>query len=267
MSLAHQLLRKFLHEQTGISLGSDKDYLIDSRLGSVLQEHGLRDLTDLLAHLHRSPHSAIATAVISALSTHETSWFRDHRPFERLRSEVLPILRGQGRRQLSVWSAACSSGQEIYSIAMLLRQEGICQPEWQVSLLASDICQLSLRQARLGIYNPFEVERGLPRQLQELHFTRHGLNWQISPQMRQGIRFESINLIDIPRNIGGFDVIFCRNVLIYFDRSTQRQVLQALHDRLAPGGFLFLGAAESPIGLCDSLLAHGELSGLYRRMS
>ena len=266
MSLAHQLLRNFLYQQTGVALGSDKDYLIDSRLGAVMQEHGLRDLNDLLGQVNRAPHGAIASALISALTTHETSWFRDHRPFERLRNEVLPIVRGQGSRKLSIWSAACSSGQEIYSIAMLLRQEGICPPHWQVSLLASDLCKHSLHQAQLGIYNSFEIERGLPRQFQDLHFTRHGPDWQISEQMRHSIQFESINLINIPSRIGGFDIIFCRNVLIYFDRNTQQQVVQALHDRLVPGGFLFLGAAESPIGVCESLLVHGELSGLYRRM-
>ncbi|MDB5570856.1 MAG: Chemotaxis protein methyltransferase CheR [Hyphomicrobiales bacterium] len=265
MMQAFDDVRRFLHTQTGICLGAEKNYLIESRLAGLVRQHAEGDWVRLAAQLTREPRGPIAAAAISALATHETSWFRDQRPFERLRDEVLPSLRGRSGRQLSIWSAACSSGQEIYCLALLLAQEGFIEPHWRVQMLASDICSESLAQARRGRYSHFEMERGLPGMHAQRFFSREGDEWRIAPSLQENIRFECVNLISVPPALGVFDVIFCRNVLIYFDRVTQRQVLRSLRDHLAPGGYLFLGAAESPLGLCEGLRAHGGFSGLYRR--
>ena len=263
MISVHESLRRFLHAHSGICLGPEKDYLIDSRLPLLLRQHGLSDGYKLVERLNREPQGPVASALISALATHETFWFRDQRAFDALREHLLPMWRARDTRQLSIWSAACSSGQEIYSIAMLLAEEGLCEAPWQAHLLASDICSQSLQQAQEGRYAGIEIERGLPEPLLHRHFRRDGAASELDPRLRQRVRFERINLLHIPYGLGPFDAIFCRNVLIYFDRPTQIQVLQALHARLAPGGSLFLGPAESPLGLCDGLFIPGPAGSIY----
>ncbi|PUE36082.1 protein-glutamate O-methyltransferase CheR [Limnohabitans sp. Jir72] len=265
MKYVYPFIRQYLHSQAGILLGPEKDYLIESRLHGLLKKHSLKDLEQLVCVLESTPEGDIAAGVISSLTTHETSWFRDQRPFDRLRTEVLPQLRQQQRRQISVWSAACSTGQEIYSIAMLLRDEGMYSPMWQVSLYASDICKTALAQAERGVYNHFEIERGLAQTHRQRYFEMTPAGWRISSAVRQSVRFEAVNLTRLPDSPERFDIIFCRNVLIYFDPNTQRKVLQNLHDKLVPGGFLFLGAAESTAGLCDGFQYVGTGSGLYVR--
>lgn len=260
-----QKIRQFMAARSGVFLGPEKDYLIDSRLHRVLAERALPSLSELVRRLELQADPGLESAVLSALTTHETSWFRDQRPYERLRREVLPGLRQRDGRQLRIWSAACSTGQEVYSIAMVLHEEGFVIPAWEVSLLASDLCEHSLAQARAGVYSRLEVERGLSPQHIARYFEAVGEAWAICPALRQGLRFESLNLIRLPDGMGEFDIIFCRNVLIYFEAATQRLVLQALHDRLRPGGVLFLGAAETPLGLCDALLPYSGTNGLYYR--
>ena len=265
MAEALKFLRQFMYERAGIQLGADKDYLIDSRLRPVLQTASLPDLDALMHALSSAPADALVHAVVSALTTHETSWFRDRRPFDRLRAEVLPMWRNQAKRDLRIWSAACSSGQEPYSITMLLSEEGMLAPGWNVRVLASDICDIVLAQAKGGRYDAFELERGLPDELRRRYFTPVGKYWQVQTALAEMIRFQSINLVKLAAATETFDLIFCRNVLIYFDRPTQQKVLQALHERLAPGGLLFLGPSESPLGLCDALLPWGDGSGVYCR--
>jgi len=266
VNLAAKQIRAFLRAQSGVNLGADKDYLIESRLHGVLKQHALPDLDELAQEVQRRPDSPLAAALIEALTTHETSWFRDQRPFERLRTEVLPRLRDRNQRSIRLWSAACSTGQEAYSLAILLREAGFCEPAWQVSLLASDLCAHTLAHAARGVYSHFEIERGLPEHYRERYFQAIGKHWEVVPLLRNTVRFDVINLIRLPPSLEPFDVIFCRNVLIYFDSATQQQVLHALHDRLRPGGALFLGAAESPLGLCDKLQPSGLSSGLYLRV-
>ena len=266
MKAVHERLRRFLHENSGICLGPEKNYLIDSRLPQLLRQHGLEDASQLLQRLQRDPQGALASALISTLATHETFWFRDQRAFDALRQHLLPVWRARDGRRLALWSAACSSGQEIYSVAMVLAQEGLLEPGWNTQLLASDICAESLQQARDGRYSGFEVERGLPPALLQRYFVQASGHWQIDARLRHSVRFEHINLLHIPGTVGLFDAIFCRNVLIYFDQRTQLQVLQALHARLAPGGWLFLGPVESPLSLCGALFAPGPVTGLYQKI-
>ena len=265
MNKAHQYIRQYLHAQTGVSLGPEKDYLIESRLHGLLKQHAFADLHQLVAVLEGMPEDELASGLISCLTTHETSWFRDQRPFDRLRHEVLPKLREKHSRQIAIWSAACSTGQEIYSVAMLLREAGFCAPQWQVSLLGSDVCKSAVAQAERGVYSRFEMERGLAHTYRERYFQMTQDAWSISSELRRSVRFEVANLIRLPVSQERFDVIFCRNVLIYFDQEVQKKVLQNLHERLVPGGFLFMGAAESPLGLCDAFQFVGTGSGLYSR--
>ncbi len=263
MDTALHALRQFMHARAGVQLGPDKDYLIHSRLHAVLQAAGLADISALVQALQANDRGPLAQTVISALTTHETYWFRDRRPFERLRTEVLPLWRKRMPRELRIWSAACSSGQEPYSIAMLLRDEGLQAPDWQIHLLASDICETVLTQARAGRYGAFELERGLPEGLRQRYFRAEGAQWQVDAAVASMVRFQSINLVQLGAATDTYDLIFCRNVLIYFDRPTQYKVLHALQQRLAPGGLLFLGPSESPLGLCDALVPWGEGSGVY----
>lgn len=265
MNTAHRYIRQYLHAQTGVCLGPDKDYLIDSRLHGLLRQHSLKDLRQLAALLHDIPNGELASGLISCLTTHETSWFRDQRPFDRFCNEVLPKLRERPSRQIAIWSAACSTGQEIYSIAMLLREAGLLAPQWKVTLLGSDVCKSTVAQAERGVYSRFEMERGLALTYRERYFQATQEGWSISSELRRSVRFEVANLIRLPVSQERFDVIFCRNVLIYFDPVAQKKVLQNLYERLVPGGFLFLGAAESPIGLCDAFQFVGTGSGLYSR--
>lgn len=266
MDEAFQHIRQFLKAETGVALGREKNYLIQSRLAALFPRFGFADLKALAAGLLGQPAPALVSAVISSLTTHETSWFRDARLFERLKSEVLPAIRQQDRRDLSIWSAACATGQEIYSLAMLLAEEHITSPVWQVFMLASDICEHVLDYAGRGLYSQLEIGRGLPANYKQTYVHHRDTHWEISERLRERIRFEQINLIRLPPDQPRFDIIFCRNVLIYFDRETQRHVLEALHDRLNPGGFLFLGAAESPLGLTDRFSAFQQGSGIYRRL-
>lgn len=266
MNTEHQELRRFLHENSGICLGPEKNYLIDSRLPSLLRHNGLENTQQLLERLQGEPKGPLASAFISALATHETYWFRDQRVFDAFRHHLMPAWRARDSRHLNLWSAACSSGQEIYSIAMMLAQEGWFESEWHITLLASDICEASLQQAREGCYSSMEIERGLPAPLQQRWFERASDHWQIDAHLRQRVQFEQINLLQLPVTLERFDAIFCRNVLIYFDQTTQAQVLRALHSRLATGGWLFLGPVESPLSLCSALFAPGPVSGIYQRI-
>lgn len=265
MDDAIQQIRRFLKEETGVALGSEKDYLVQSRLTALFQRFAVSSLGDLAARLRKHPDPELVSAVISSLTTHETSWFRDSRLFERLKSEVLPLIRQRDRRDLAIWSAACATGQEIYSIAMLLQEEQMSAPAWQVSMLASDICEHALGYARRGIYSSLEMGRGLPENYRQRYVTASQTHWEISKRVRDIVRFEQLNLIRLPPDRRRFDIIFCRNVLIYFEFETQKLVLEALHDRLSPGGFLFLGAAESPLGLTDRFSVFEQGSGIYRR--
>lgn len=265
MEDATHYLRQFMQERTGVLLGADKDYLVHSRLHAVLRAAKLPHLCALARSVQENPAGELAQQVISALATHETSWFRDRRPFERLRREVLPVWRASPKRNLRIWSAACSTGQEPYSIAMLLHSEGLCAPEWSIAVKASDVCEAVLCQARSANFSALDMERGLPESLRDQYFTVQDGGWQLKTAIAQSVVFERVNLVDCSNSVPAFDLIFCRNVLIYFDRPTQHKVLRALHSCLLPGGLLFLGASESPLGLHDDLVPWRKGSGVYCR--
>jgi chemotaxis protein methyltransferase CheR len=237
-------LQRWIHRESGIVLDESKGYLLKSRLGPIVEREKLRGFDDLCEKLTKGT-PGYSRQVIEAMTTHETLFFRDRAPFDALRTAILPKLvaalpRGQ---KLQIWSAAASSGQEAYSIAMLLLDMGLTSHE--VAILGTDLSDKVLARARTGLYGSFEVNRGLPADYQQRYFKPVGHEWQVCDAARQMVRFEQMDLRQNLRNYGPFDVIFCRNVLIYFDPATKERILEDLYRSLTRRGHLFLGAAEN----------------------
>lgn len=260
-------LRGFVRKRAGISMGPDKDYLVRARLEPQLREWGVTSLNGLAERVRTQPNSKVAASVVAALTTNETLWFRDSRPFDNLRKVVLPDLvkRRAAQRGLAIWSAACSTGQEVYSIMMTLRDEEAQLRGWTTNLLASDICEPALERARKGRYSQFEVQRGMPIQRLVRDFEQVGAEWQVRAPLREGITFRLLNLLELPPDIGPFDIVFCRNVLIYFEVDVKARVLSALAQRSRPGGYLFLGGAETTLGITQEFLPVSGVAGLYQK--
>lgn len=259
------ILMKLLKERSGLVLGEDKQYLLESRLMPVAKKHGLGSLDDLIRKITSPPpDEQVITDVVDAMTTNESFFFRDIKPFDTLRDQVLPALMpNRGGKRLRIWCAACSSGQEPYSILMMLREMGSKIDGWQVEILATDLSREMIGRARDGMYSQFEVQRGLPIALLVKYFTQVGERWQIHQDLRQGVDFREFNLLDGMSTLGRFDIIFCRNVLIYFDQPTKTKVLQGLADVLAPDGYLFLGGAETVLGITDRFQPAADMRGVY----
>jgi chemotaxis protein methyltransferase CheR len=246
---SYSFLRDYIHRESGILLDDDKHYLLETRLMPVVEQASLQSLVGLCKAL-RAPNPPLRKRVVEAMTTHETLFFRDAVPFDALKSDLLPkfLLDHAARRQIRFWSAAASSGQEAYSIAMMLRECGFAN--WSVEILGTDLSEQVLQRARDARYMQLEVNRGLPMQYLLKYFNREGLEWRLKDEIRKMVRFEQMDLRTIPRS-RGFDFIFCRNVLIYFDIATKKQILERLRNSLNPGGYLVLGSAESTLGLDD----------------
>lgn len=247
----YRFLRDYIYQESGIVLDDDKHYLLEARLLPVAQQLHLASLDALCAALRANGNPPLQKKVIEAMTTHETLFFRDMAPFDALRTSVLPPLLEQRKatRKLAFWSAAASSGQEAYSLAMLLIEMGL--GDWNIQILATDLSEQILARAREGRYLQIEVNRGLPASYLLNYFDRQGLDWQIKERVRRMVRFEPFDLRKSMRTKGPFDVIFCRNVLIYFDVDTKRRILQELRGALFPGGHLLLGSAETTLNLDD----------------
>ena len=245
-------LAQFVREKSAIVLESSKSYLLESRLLPVARQHGMQSLAELVTQLKRPGTRELAQQVIDAMTTNETSFFRDIHPFDAMKTHVIPdlIRKRDKERTLNIWSNACSSGQEVYSIAMLLRESFPQLANWRVRLIASDLSSCILKKAQQGIFNQTEVNRGLPMQLLLKYFTKQGLNWQIKEEIRQGVEFKEVNLIERwPATLPKMDVVFLRNVLIYFDPPTKTEVLKKASALMQLDGYLFLGGAETTMNL------------------
>jgi chemotaxis protein methyltransferase CheR len=263
----YQFLRAFLQARTGIALAQDGRYLAESRLPAVCQQHDLADLQAVIAALRSRGSPEVERAVVEAMVTKETFFFRDKPAFEQIRTGVLPALiaaRAASRR-LRIWCAAASTGQEAFSLAMLLDGLAPRLAGWDVKILATDLSLAALERARSGLYSHFEVQRGLPIHLLLKYFEQAGDMWRISAGLRAMVTFEPFNLLGDCSALGVFDLILCRNVLIYFDESTKRDVLERVADQLAVDGRLILGGVETPVGLTEELIADEALRGVYRR--
>jgi chemotaxis protein methyltransferase CheR len=261
----YEFLRKFLKERSGLDLSADKQYLVESRLIPLARKSNLAGIDELVQKI-KSGAAGLASEVVEAMTTNETFFFRDKIPFDHLREAIIPELMQAraGRRSLRIWCAAASTGQEPYSIAMCLKEMGAALAGWRIEIIGTDISQQVLEKSKSGIYSQFEVQRGLPIQLLVKYFKQVGEMWQISPEIRSMIQYRPLNLLQDFGSMGKFDLIFCRNVLIYFDQDMKTQIFGRLAKAMEPDGFLALGAAETVVGLTDAFKPHPDRRGVYR---
>ncbi len=259
-------IQQFVLLRTGIHLTPEKQYLVEMRLDPVIRELQLPTFEALTARLRQSD-PAVSTAAIDAITTNETLFFRDKTPFELFEKMIMPKLieARAAKGRIRIWCAACSSGQEPYSLAMMLDQMGSRLGGLSVEIIATDISERILNQAREGSYSQFEVQRGLPIRMLLKHFTQEGARWRISRSIIERVQFRSLNLLHSFQSLGAFDLVMCRNVLIYFAEATKRDVLQRLAAVMAPDGYLMLGGAETVLGLCPDLAPHKSERSLYVR--
>ena len=243
-------IRDLVHGQSAIVLEAGKEYLVESRLEPVARQGGFDSVQAMVDAMRSTRPGPLHRSVVEAMTNNETLFFRDPRVFAMLRSHILPALTARlgSDRTLNIWCAACSTGQEPYSVAMLLREAPSCVG-WKINLLASDFSNEALARARAGRYTQFEMNRGLPAPMLVKYFKQHRAAWEISPQLRQAIQFEEMNLTQPWPALPMMDLIVLRNVLIYFDAETRRKILGKIARVLAPGGYLVLGASESTMHL------------------
>ncbi|MFH1158176.1 MAG: protein-glutamate O-methyltransferase [Pseudomonadota bacterium] len=256
-----------LRKESGLAITPEKIYLLESRLLPIVQKQKIQGgLEGLAQRIKLTKDADLQRAVVEAMTTNETSFFRDSTPFQRLKEDLLPYFsRARGtQKTLRIWSAACSSGQEPYSIAMLLR-EYPALAGWRFEIVATDLSLDILAQARSGVYSQFEVQRGLPIQMLVRYFTKQGDGWAIKPEVKDMVKFRPANLLGNISELGSFDIVFCRNVLIYFDVPTKVKVLAAISGVIKPDGVLFLGGAETVIGVSDNFRPVPEIRGIYVR--
>ena len=261
----YEYLRKFLKDSSGLDLSADKHYLIESRLLPIARKASLPGIAELVQKL-KGGSTPIANQVIEAMTTNETFFFRDKVPFDHFREAIMPeILQARAsRRSIRIWCAAGSTGQEPYSLAMCLKEMGAALAGWRVEILATDLSLEVMEKSKAGLYSQFEVQRGLPIQMLVKYFKQNGELWQINPDIRGMVQHRQLNLLQDFSQLGKFDVIFCRNVLIYFDQETKTNIFGRLARALEPDGFLVLGAAETVVGLTEDFKPVADRRGLYR---
>lgn len=250
-----EFVRTLVKQHSSISLDDTKGYLISSRLLPVARSEGFESVAKLITHLRSRPHGSVHTLVLEAVATTETSFFRDFHPYEALRDQVIPDLirkRRKTTRMLSIWCGACSSGQEPYSVAMALRQVIPDIDAWTIQLLASDFSGAMVQRARNGVFKQLEVNRGLPAHLLVRYFDQHGASWWVKDEVKRMVTFFQQNLDREWARVPQVDLLFLRNVLIYFDVETRRRILRKVRRHLRPDGFLIMGAAETTLSLDDS---------------
>ena len=250
----YALFREYLERSSGILLGDNKNYLIDSRLRNILKDNEIKSLGELVGRIDRPGSSSLKQQVIDAMTTNETLWFRDRHPFEFLQNQLLPEL-AKKPGEITIWCAACSTGQEPYSISICieeLRRKNFFFTNKNVRILATDLSAKVLEAAKRGLYEPLALKRGMSNERLDQFFKHDNEGaWEINPEIKRRIDFRPINLKDSFINIGKFDIVFCRNVLIYFSGELQKQIITNIHRVLNPGGYLFLGGSETPKGLND----------------
>jgi chemotaxis protein methyltransferase CheR len=261
----YDFLRRLLKERSGLDLSADKQYLVESRLVPLARRVGLTGIPDLVQKM-RGGAEALTKDVVEAMTTNETFFFRDKVPFDHLSGTILPALLSAraSRKQLRIWSAASSTGQEPYSIAMCLKERAAELAGWRIEIVATDLSQEVLEKSKAGIYSQFEVQRGLPIQLLVKYFTQNGEFWQLNSDIRGMVSHRQLNLLQDFSHLGKFDVIFCRNVLIYFDQPTKLSIFERLAKMIEADGMLMLGAAETVVGMTDAFRPYPDRRGLYQ---
>jgi chemotaxis protein methyltransferase CheR len=263
--LDYDYLRGVLKQRSGLDLSADKQYLVESRLVPLARKTGLAGIPELVQKM-KSGADVLTTEVVEAMTTNETFFFRDKVPFDHLRDTILPALLQSraSRKSLRIWSAACSTGQEPYSIAMCLKEKAAQLAGWRIEIVGTDLSQEVLDKSRAGIYSQFEVQRGLPIQLLVKYFAQIGELWQLNSELRGMVQYRQLNLLQDFSSLGKFDVVFCRNVLIYFDQQTKTQIFERIARVTEPDGMLMLGAAESVVGITNAFRPYPDKRGLYQ---
>jgi chemotaxis protein methyltransferase CheR len=256
----------FLEKACGIVLGANKHYLISSRLSRLMKENNISSLQELIDTLNRSVGSALRTKVIEAMTTNETLWFRDTYPFQVLSTTIFEDYKQQKKNSIRIWSAACSSGQEPYSISMITDEYLKSSPGFRVDVIATDISQEILTAAKHATYDALALARGLSEERKRQYFSPVGDQWQVNANIRSRINFREINLLQSYSALGKFDAIFCRNVLIYFSAESKKDILNRMADALNPRGFLMLGASESIAQYCDRFEMVRASTGVVYRL-
>ena len=263
--LDYEYLRKLLKERSGLDLSADKQYLVESRLLPLARRSNLNGIPELVQRM-KGGAEPLTSEVVEAMTTNETFFFRDKIPFDHLKDAVLPALAQAraARRALRIWCAASSTGQEPYSIAMLLKEMTALFSGWRIEIVATDLSQAVLEKSRAGLFSQFEVQRGLPIHLLVKYFAQKGELWQLNADIRSMVQHRQLNLLQDISHLGTFDVIFCRNVLIYFDQDTKAMIFERMAKGLEADGTLLLGAAESVVGITDAFRPLTDRRGLYQ---
>lgn len=258
-------LSSIIKKRSGLVLTKEKAYLLESRLMPIARKMNLKDLEELTKVVREKSDEKTLEAITEAMTTNETFFFRDQKPFDQFRQVIIPhILKVRAaKRSLRIWSAACSSGQEAYSLAMILSDEAAKFAGWKIEIIGTDLSQEIVDKAKQGVYSQFEVQRGLPVTMLVKYFRQDGEKWLISDKIKSMAQFKTLNLLTDWGPIGTFDVIFCRNVLIYFDQPTKAKILERMAQIMPPDGSLFLGGAESVLGITDKLKGVDAHRGIY----
>lgn len=266
----YEFLCAFLLKRSGLYLGPNKEYLLEARLIPVAQTWGLAGLEQLVLDLRRNNNERLNSAVTEAMTTNETLFFRDKTPFDELRDLLLPpiIESRKSSSRLRIWCAAASTGQEPYSLAMLLLESFPQLQSWKIDIVGTDLCSKALARAEDGVYSQFEVQRGLPIQYLMKNFEQVPTGWKIKSDLKKHIQYRSLNLLDNFAHLGQFDLIMCRNVLIYFENDIKKRILDRMAGMLRPDGYLILGAAETVMGITDKFDRNRDCkAAVYRSLS
>jgi chemotaxis protein methyltransferase CheR len=256
---------KHLFDTTGLVLGPDKLYLVESRLSPVARKYNAPDLDALTDAVRAGRNADLMRDVTDAMMTNESFFFRDGKPFDQFRTVVLPrLLQARANtKTIRIWCAAASTGQEPYTIAMILKEEAAKLPGWRIEIVGTDLSREALDRAKLGAYSQFEVQRGLPITLLVKYFKQDGDRWLIAPELKTNITFKELNLLSEFTALGTFDVVFCRNVLIYFDQPTKARILEKISRMMPPDGVLYLGGAETVLGVSEKFAPMPNQRGIY----
>ena len=260
-----EFICQILRERSGLVLTNDKAYLLESRLLPVARKWKLATFDDLVRVIRTKMDEAVVRDVVEAMTTNESFFFRDTKPFDQFKALVLPALLKSraASRTIRIWSAACSSGQEPYSLAMILSESAAQLNGWKIEIVGTDLSTEILNRAKEGMYSQFEVQRGLPITMLVKYFAQIGDRWQINAKIRGMVQYKEFNLLQDPMALGRFDVVFCRNVLIYFDQPTKTRVLNSVSKLMPEDGFLFLGGAETVLGITDKFQMVPGQRGVY----
>ena len=260
-----EFIADLLKKRSGLALTKEKAYLIESRLNPVARKWNFAGFDELVQAMRSGGKEELLVDVTEAMTTNESFFFRDQKPFDQFSDMVLPHMleHRANTKSIRIWSAACSSGQEPYTLAMLLKETEAKLAGWKVEIVATDLSNEILDKAKEGMYSQFEVQRGLPITLLVKYFKQEGERWQISEAIRKMVNFKQFNLLESPAGLGGFDIVFCRNVLIYFDPPTKTKVLDGIANLMPKDGFLYLGGAETVLGTSDRFKLMPGQRGIY----